>query len=426
MSVLLQPHFQSFSELYVVECDLGQGSESSPVEAMVRVWRHGAPMAYQPLKDLELFGKQTVPFSVAAGSPDAPMPAGQDLPSGWRPLGLSLQGLALKGWKAYLGSNVLTLSYGRDLFFSVDLAKGSENAKDLIKLAFAQMPPKSQRVYVFDASDLNLSGQGWLVPVLQELGLSVRPLKLAQPFFLIPWQFFSTAPRGLLSGLFVLSLLLVVQILWKPLDVWNSSARVVDSRAAKDVSQVSLSANGVTQFLHQVAQALLASGTFEVGRIRLQSIEGEGERQLEFDLVSLDLATPLNREILIKQLKQIPGIIEVVQKDGSKSSFVARVGPQVVLSSSPKTQGKAVRPLSFNELSSRLSDYSRRVALVVADPKKTPTGWRIEAIQQPSVSAIRFIDSLPADVLSDDSLKSIEIQRSGVAGLVSLFIEITL
>jgi hypothetical protein len=423
---LLQPNLYALSELYVVERHSGQSKDGSSVDAMVRLWRYGAPVSYQPLKEIELGGRQSVSFSVAAGHPDDISSEGKGLPVGWRPLGRSLQSLRSKGWKAYLGSDVLTLSYGRDCFFSVDLAKGFDKAKDLIKLAFMQMPPKSKQVCVFDESDVNLSGQGWLVPLLQELGLSVRPLRLAEPLFWLPSKFLTSAPRGLVSGLVVLSLLLVVQMFWSPLGTPTPTAPVVGSGQERNNGAGAVGGKGVIRFLNQVAQALLSSGTFEIDRIWLQSSGGSGEYQLEFDLVRPDFGEPLNLKPLIEQLKQIPGVLNLKQKEGSDFRFVAQVSSQGLAGSNSTNPRKSVTSLSPEKLTSLLYDHSRRAALAIADPKRIQTGWRIEAIDQPTVSAIRFLELISVDVLSEDSFTTVEIKRSGAAGLVSLHLELAL
>lgn len=423
---MLQPKLHALSELYVVERHSGQSKDGSSVEAMVRLWRYGVPVSYQPLKEIELGGSQAVSFSVAAGHPDDISLETNGLPVGWRPLGRSLQGLRSKGWKAYLGSDVLTLSYGRDAFFSVDLHTGLDKAKDLIKLAFMQMPPKLKQVHVFDESDVHLTGQGWLVPMLQELGLSVRPLRLAEPFFSLPSKFLTSAPRGLVSGLVVLSLLLVVQMFWSPLGTPTLTAPVVGPGQERNNGAGAVGGKGVTLFLDQLAQALLSSGAFEIDRIWLQSSGGSGEYQLEFDLVRPDFGEPLKLEPLIEQVKQIPGVLNLKQKEGSDFRFVARVNSQGLAGSNSTNLRKSLKSLSSEELTSLLSDHSRRAALAIVDPKRIPTGWRIEAIDQPTVSAIRFLESISVDILSEDSFTTVEIKRSSAAGLVSLYLELAL
>jgi hypothetical protein len=42
------------------------------------------------------------------------------------------------------------------------------------------------------------------------------------------------------------------------------------------------------------------------------------------------------------------------------------------------------------------------------------------------VSAIRFLESISIDILSEDSFTTVEIKRSGVAGLISLHLELAL
>ena len=418
---MLQRHLHSFSELYVVERHEGVDGDGLPVAAMVRLWRNGSPVTHTPLKEIGIHERQHGSFSVVAGRPDEPSSAGQDSPTTWKPLGLTLQSQGPTGWKAYIGSNVLTLSYGKDAFFSVDLAKGLGSATGLIRLAYAQMPPKSQRVFVFDESDSDLTGRGWLVPLLQELGLRAQPLKLAQPFFWLPWALLKTAPRGLLSGLLVLSFLLVSMVFWKPFEPPSRTANKVELSPGSGLGPAGVPGEGPVFFLEQVAQALLASGTFEIDRISLQHSGMSSEPRLEFDLVQSDFASPLNREALRGQLKKLPGVLDLEEQEESGLRFVARLKPQALKSSGSSKQG--LTPLSADDAILQLSELSRRSALVLGEPKSVSSGWRLEAVQQPTSSAIRFLQSLPAEILSGP-LQGIEIRRTGSSGLVSLRLEI--
>ena len=418
---MLQRHLHSFSELYVVERHEGVDGDGLPVAAMVRLWRNGSPVAHTPLKEIGINERQHGSFSVVAGRPDEPSSAGQDSPTTWKPLGLTLQSQGPTGWKAYIGSNVLTLSYGKDAFFSVDLAKGLGSAMGLIRLAYAQMPPKSQRVFVFDESDSDLTGRGWLVPLLQELGLRAQPLKLAQPFFWLPWALLKTAPRGLLSGLLVLSFLLASMVFWKPFEPPSRTANRVELNLGSGLGPAGVPGEGPVFFLEQVAQALLASGTFEIDRISLQHSGMSSEPRLEFDLVQSDFASPLNREALRGQLKKLPGVLDLEEQEESGLRFVARLKPQALKNSGSSKQG--LKPLSADDAILQLSELSRRSALVLGEPKSVSSGWRLEAVQQPTSSAIRFLQSLPAEILSGP-LQGIEIRRTGSSGLVSLRLEI--
>ena len=213
---------------------------------------------------------------------------------------------------------------------------------------------------------------------------------------------------------------------WSPLGTPTPTAPVVGSGQERNNGAGAVGGKGVIRFLNQVAQALLSSGTFEIDRIWLQSSGGSGEYQLEFDLVRPDFGEPLNLKPLIEQLKQIPGVLNLKQKEGSDFRFVAQVSSQGLAGSNSTNPRKSVTSLSPEELTSLLYDHSRRVALAIADPKRIQTGWRIEAIDQPTVSAIRFLELISVDVLSEDSFTTVEIKRSGAAGLVSLHLELAL
>ena len=67
-----------------------------------------------------------------------------------------------------------------------------------------------------------------------------------------------TAPRGLLSGLIVLSFLLASMVFWKPFEPPSGTANKVELNLGSGLGPAGVPGEGPVFFLEQVAQALLA------------------------------------------------------------------------------------------------------------------------------------------------------------------------
>lgn len=392
--------------------------------SQLRLWLDGQPREPLVLEQLGSEKLQKAKFFIAMGSPEASLSTHSSWPVRVQALGQALESVSGRGWKVYSAAGVLTMSYGKDLFFSISLDKGYEHAFGAIELAFRQSPPSSGTVFLFEASDTGMPGST-VVAFFERLGLKVRPLELGSGVAGVLSMVFKNAPKGLPSGVALLSLLLVFSIFWQPQGAKAPSLALFGPSLSKTQPSPML-VSSIEKLLNPIVQAIGLAGMVEVQQLTLEPGPVINTIAISIQPLGAALGAQTDFESVRLQLARLPGVSAVNTPQGSGSSLSLQAVASDIRFSS---QGGGVKPgltapapTAVDTQRVRLHEIARKSAIVLGEPSPHPQlGVVFDLPEQPIASVLLFLGQLTA-ANADFVLTRMELQRGSQPGLVSAVI----
>ena len=392
----------------------------------LRAWKNGQPLETLRFDQLSPKPLKEARFCLAMGDPDQSLTPHANWPTRLQPLGQAMQALGGRGWKAYRAQGVLTLSYGKDKFFSIPTGHGLDHATGAIDLAFRQSPPGSGLVFLFEAKDDTDSSES-LAPVFQGLGLRVKPLQLGSGPLDLMGQALKNAPKGLPSGVALLAVLLGVSLIWQPHRTISSSSQALQKSSAKLAPAVS-PISALEDLLNPLVAALGAAGGYELEKITIASGVAPNQLELEVQILTQSLQASPDLKSVRDQLLKLPGVLSVNVARDVQGSLKLSVASRPNLSFS--SQGAAVSeaaqaatPKGLDQLRSKLEIFAKQSAVVTGDLQVVSPGRVVMNLpEQPIRSVLTFLGQLASSSANLD-LNGLQITRGLQPGLLTAVIE---
>lgn len=412
------------SSIYVIEHPHLSDDGQLLAGSQLRLWLDGQPREPLVLEQLGSEKLQKAKFFIAMGSPEASLSTHASWPVRVQALGQALESVSGRGWKVYSAAGVMTMSYGKDLFFSISLDKGYEHALGAIELAFRQSPPSSGTVFLFEASDTGTQANT-LVAFFERLGLKVRPLELGSGVAGVLRIAFKNAPKGLPLGVAVLSLLLIFSFLL-PLQGARDPSFASTDLSSNKTQPSPMSVSSFERLLNPIVQAAGLAGMVEVQQLTLEPGPVINTIAISIQPVGAALGAQTDFESVRLQLARLPGVSAVNTPQGSGTSLSLQVVATDIRFSS---QGRGVKPgltapapTAVDSQRVRLHEIARKSAIVLGEPSLNPQlGIVFDLPEQPIASVLLFLGRLTA-ANADFVLTRMELQRGSQPGLVSTVI----
>lgn len=412
------------SSFYVVEQPHFSDDGQLLADSKMRLWENGRPLEPLALEQLEPKQIQEAKFCMAMGSPEEPLSAHANWPARMQALGQALQATGGRGWKAYSAAGVLTLSYGKDRFFSIPVDRGYDHALGAVELALRQSPPSSGTVFLFEAND-NKAQPSKLAAVFERLGLKVKPLHLGSGIAGLLSLAVKNAPKGLPSGIALLSFLLVVSIFWQP----QRMAAVSSSGAGSSITKTQAAPAATSAFerlLNPIAQAAGGAGVYEIQRLTLEPGAAVNSIAVSLHFLNATLGAPTDPQSIQEKLARLPGVSGVNAPRGSEGPFSLQLSAPPGIRFSPQIGGvkkeeDASVQNGVDTLSSSLKDIARKSAIVMSDLRGNQGGVVFEVAEQPIHSVIYFLGQVSAEN-PELRFTRVELQRGSQPGLLSALV----
>ena len=412
------------SSFYVIEWPHFSGDGQLLADSKMRLWKNGRPLEPLMLERLEPKQIQEAKFCMAMGSPEEPLSAHGNWPARMQALGQALQATGGRGWKAYSAAGVLTLSYGKDRFFSIPVDHGYDHALGAVELALRQSPPSSGTVFLFEAND-NKAQPNHLAAIFERLGLRVKPLYLGSGIAGLVSLAVKNAPKGLPSGIALLSFLLVVSIFWQPQRMASVSSSGSGSSITK-TQDAPAATSAFERLLNPIAQALGGTSVNEIQRLTLEPGAAINSIAVSLYLLNATLGAPTDPQFIQETLARLPGVSGVNAPRGPEGPFSFQLGAPPGIRFSPQTGGvKKKEDVSVQKgldtLSSSLKDIARKSAIEIGDLRDNQGNVVFEVPEQPIHSVIYFLGQMSA---GNPELRftRVELQRGSQPGLLSALV----
>jgi hypothetical protein len=107
------------SSIYVIEHPHLSDDGQLLAGSQLRLWLDGQPREPLVLEQLGSEKLKKAKFFIAMGSPEASLSTHASWPVRVQALGQALESVSGRGWKVYSAAGVMTMSYGKDLFYCI-------------------------------------------------------------------------------------------------------------------------------------------------------------------------------------------------------------------------------------------------------------------------------------------------------------------
>jgi hypothetical protein len=289
---------------------------------------------------------------------------------------------------------------------------------------FASRPQALALSFLFEAADTGAQASS-LAAVFDRLGLKVRPLELGSGVAGVLSVAFKNAPKGLPSGVAVLSLLLVFSIFWQPQGVQAPSLTLSGLSSSK-TQPTPMSVSSFEALLNPIVQAAGLAGMVEIQQLTLEPGPVTNTIVIGIQPLSAALGAQTDFESVRLQLARLPGVSAVNTLQGSEASLSLQVVASDIRFSD---QGGGVKPgltapapTAVDTQSALIHEIARKSAIVLGEPSfNQQLGVVFDLPEQPIASVLLFLGRLTA-ANADFVLTRMELQRGSQPGLVSAFI----